>query len=68
MAPAALEHLSSHAGLPSSEPVAEHPSRSLMSEPTSSQSRRIWILAAEMTLAAMCAGCVGCSGRDLARQ
>ena len=44
------------------------PARSLMSEPTSSQSRRIWILAAEMTLAAMCAGCVGCSGRDLARQ
>ena len=42
------------------------PARSLMFEPTSSQSRRIWILAAEMTLAAMCAGCVGCSGRDLA--
>ena len=39
------------------------PARSRMSEPTSSQSRLIWLLAAEMTLAAMCAACVGCSGR-----
>ena len=44
------------------------PARSRMSEPTSSQSRLIWDLAAETTLAAMCAACVGCSGRDRARQ
>ena len=40
------------------------PARSRMSEPTSSQSRLIWDLAAETTLAGMCAACVGCSGRD----
>ena len=38
-----------------------------MSEPTSSQSRRIWFLAAEMTLAAMCAGSMGWPGCVLAR-
>ena len=40
------------------------PARSLMSDPTRSQSRRIRSLAAANTLAAMCAGVTWRSGRD----
>ena len=58
MTPATLVHtrLSSHLGLPSPEPMAEHSRSKLMYGPTRSQLHRIWFMAADITLATMCAG------------
>ena len=68
MAPALLDLLLSHGRLPPSSQWLRTPARSLMSDPTRSQSRRIRSLAAANTLAAMCVEVTWRSGRDRAVQ
>ena len=64
VASAALKHLSSHGGPYLLSHWLSTPARSRMSRQAASLRSLIWLLAAEMTLAAMCAACVGCSGRQ----